>query len=571
MFFQSEKFSFKPQPKLTSKDKIFLRFKKLKSQIPIKEINSHPEIFYALENNKKIRFNFLSPTKATLTNIAYSHYDDKQKIIEDLNSFGEKYLNYNKNSKFSSQYMEDLIKENSLFIKNYHLIEEKQKQNKEQNNKDMFIELKKQYEKQGYKLNDLNEKENKLFSSDLLLSGDKKEKLEKYIKFQKDFGEDNRNAIMYLNNINKKVIKQTTKKRLSLDFMRENEISKKIKDVKSFKFLHELSKKKLKEIKKSKEEIKNLNKIINSMDEIDFFFKSDNKNYFEKLKISEKRQNSTKDSSMGIDNLLSPLDSNILFKRNFVNNNDNKNRIKNTQQRNYNHLKKINKLQNKSPLNSSNDFNASSISLFEEKKTILNHTNNLGNNTKTTNFNISTIFNDSKNLRNNFFSKSRNSTVNVNRNFTTLNNKIKFGKTRNSVYHRKKNISLNMNKKLSTEELYEQIKLQSENQFEKNRDNIKLHLKIKNYLINKRYKFSPANNLFFTLKRIDRIRGKLNDNNYIDKEIHLREITRNKNYRENIKRININHSLFKKNIANEEDKMIKFYASFDDNNINYLI
>ena len=110
---------------LHRKSPLMLKFNLIKSRINNEDVQSHPEISFAFTKFNKFKFNLLSPTKTKISRNVSFENEDKEKLIEKLNSFSGTFANYEKNMKYSLRNVNKLGKENKLFIKRFRELEKK--------------------------------------------------------------------------------------------------------------------------------------------------------------------------------------------------------------------------------------------------------------------------------------------------------------------------------------------------------------------------------------------------------------------------------------------------------------
>ena len=175
-----------------------------------KEINSNPVISSALTTDKKITFSLLTPSKSKIISIKGLKNEKTQHLVDRINTFRKVYYNYYKNYKYSLDEMNALSKENSLFIRQYHKIEEKT-----DIKQDKFEEIKKEYKKKNYNLPDIDGNKN-LFGGSLLLSNNDTD-MKKYIIYGVGTEKSNQKSISYLNKVNKGINEDMEKKKTKVN------------------------------------------------------------------------------------------------------------------------------------------------------------------------------------------------------------------------------------------------------------------------------------------------------------------------------------------------------------------
>ena len=327
------------------------------SYISVDELKKHPEIYPSLKRDKKLRLDVLSQKKPKIINIHELHYENKSKFANKLNSFYKVFFDYDKRQKNSSEDTNLLKKENKYFLRKY---KKATKSNEINQNKNNFNELKKEYEKKDYYVSSLDENKN-IFNGNILLSNNKE--LKDYILYDLGTQKSNDKSISFLYKINKKLGDKTNDKSLE-------EIYKRL-DMENYN-KDKIEKKNNNELINIKNDINNLKQTIDSIDDIDHFFKLENKNYLATLNYEE---NNNKHSDKGS----TRYNSSIIQTENEKNQNNiqviNKKKIK----------KKVISLKNKNKLNKidknklkiSSDIIDNKISKYNDKQSKTIENNNI--------------------------------------------------------------------------------------------------------------------------------------------------------------------------------------------------
>ena len=248
------------------------------SYLTAEELKRHPEITPAIKGDKKFRLDILSNKKPKIISIKGSKNENKVKFANRLNSFHKIFFNYYKNNKNSLEHIRSLSKENRDFIKKY------KKTNKKDNN-DKFNDIKEEYEKRNYYVPPLDEKKN-IFNGNILLSNN--EELKNYILYDLGNRLSNSKSLSFLHKVNRKLGDKTSEKALRA-------INESI-NIESF-GKDKIVKDQMKEIEKAQNDIINIKETINSIDEIDYFFDINNKQYLSELRNKDSRGNSAKFST----------------------------------------------------------------------------------------------------------------------------------------------------------------------------------------------------------------------------------------------------------------------------------
>ena len=250
------------------------------SYITIDELKKHPEIYHSLKRDKKLRLDVLSQQKPKIINIKGINNTNKSKFASRLNSFYKLFFEYYKRQQNSSEDVNLLSQENKDFLKKY------KKANKSKEKKEnQFNDIKEEYEKNNYYMSSLDPNKN-LFNGNILLSNQKE--LKNYILYDLGTQISNDKSMSFLHKINQKFGNKNSEKALKL-------INEKLDMEKLDKDKVEEDKKK--EIFNTKNDIINIKDTINSMEDIDKFFKLENKIYLNNLKIEQNRENSAKAST----------------------------------------------------------------------------------------------------------------------------------------------------------------------------------------------------------------------------------------------------------------------------------
>ena len=275
----------------------------LKNHLSIDEINNNPTLSSALNNKKSLRFNLLSQSEYKIIP-SLIKIPKKQRLINSIDTFRKIYCDYNKNVKISSGEINNLSKESNKFINNYNNIMLKTSK------KNLFLDVKAEYDKQNYNLPDLYDGKN-IFQSSLLLSNRDTE-IKKYIIYGYGNKASNEKTITFLKKMdegldnfdNKRDLDQKRNYNSSFKIKHKlKKINRKYNTPISLYTYHKIPKETLKDILTYKKDIKKLERTINSIQDIDFFFNSDNKDYLETLKYFHSRNTSANFStSLGNNN-----------------------------------------------------------------------------------------------------------------------------------------------------------------------------------------------------------------------------------------------------------------------------
>ena len=497
----------------------------IESYVSLSERKNHPEISSAIKSDKKLRFGLLSKLKPKLTDTKGIHNESKLKLINRINSFRKIYFDYYRNHGFSLKEIKALKKENNFFSKNYKKMKEKNNENKKQ----YFAELKEEYEKNNYYVPAFIGNKKNLFKGNILLSNDKE--LENFILYNFASNKSNMKSLSFLEKIQNEVINRRNIKEGRPVFVLSNN------PIYTPKYnFDKIMRDQKREIKKSKSEIKKVKNTISLIDDIDFFFNSDNRQYLNKLKYEDTRESSTKistrvNSAMGI----------------FENNQfDYINKISNLIKSNNSNNKKIENFysENTNSTNNANTTESNIIPLKIDKSVpILSDFKNIEPYTER-----------NKNIKNGNLKKFiiKKNTLEKNEN----SGKIKLKMRINSKKYNKENILSKLYEKINKNEKINSLKL-----------NNQLKKYIKSYKKSFSFEAEKDINSYNISNKVDNIRQSFNENISIKNDIYLRKISGSS--LDKINNINKRDIKLKENINNIEDKMIKIYCDLDNpKNIN---
>ena len=471
----------------------------IESYASLSEKKKYPEISLALKKDKKIRFGLLSNLKPKLIDVKGINSENKLKLVDRINSFRKIYFDNYHNQGFSMKEIRTLKKENSFFSKNYKIMKEKSGENKKQYFKDIKY-------------------------------------LDKKISFYFNIN-DFWGVVIFLYKIQNKIINRRNVKEGKPQFIvyknplleHKSNFDKIVRDKK-------------KEIKKSKSEIKKIRNTLNIMDEIDFFFNSDSKQYLDMLKYEDSRESSAKISTR----VNSPIGlfENIKFCKNLNLYNNRNNILENINTENTNATNNANNITEtvNSPVNNNNN-NILDLSDFRNNGPITERNNNI---------HINVI------KRNKKRETKKNSNSVDNNNNMNLDNKKKI-RIKTRMLTRKNNKE---NFKTTLERLYERITKKGNNN-----NLLKFNNQINKYINSHKSKFpfsfegikdlSPYN----LSNKIENVRQKICNRNYIKDDVYLRK--NNGGTMESINKLNKQDFNLKENITKIEDKMIKIFCDLN--------
>ena len=494
--------------------------KVIESYVSLNDRKKHPEISLVLKSDRKFRFGLLSPLKPKLTDTKGIHNENKLKLINRINSFRKIYFNNNRNIAFSMKEIRTLKKENNFFSRNYNLIKEKSGENK----KIYFNEIKEEYEKKNYYVPPIVGNKKNLFKGNILLYNDNE--LKDFILYDIGTNKSNQKSLSFLEKIQSEVLDKGRVKEGNPKFvLYKNPL------LENKNYIDKIKRDKKKEIKLSKSEIKKVRNTINLIDEIDYFFNSDNRQYLNKLKYESSRESSAKistrvNSAMGLFENIKKRNNLNLY--NLINNNENLN-TENTNLTN----NVINTTKNKVyPLEINKD------SIVSDYKNIKPLTERNDNKIKI------------KEL------KKDNSFENKNK----LDNKRKIKIKKRHTKKFDKEVF-----KSTLERLYDKLTKK------KNNNLLTLNYQINKYIHSHKNNFSSNGikdiSQYNICNKVEKARQKICNENYIKDDISLRKI--NGSSMNTINNLSKKDSRLKENITNIESKMIKMYCDLDNpKNIN---
>ena len=330
--------------------------------LTIEEIRKHPEITPAIKGDKKFRLDILSRQKLKIINIKGIQNQNRLKFISRLNSFHKLYFDSYKNTINSKDEINALNQENRLFSQKY-------KNSKINKNMDKFNDIKAQYEKRNYYVSPMDGNKN-IFNGNILLSS--RDELKNYIVYDLGTPFSNIKSLSFLHKINAKLGDKTSEKELKV-------INHKL-DLISL-GMDKIQKDQKNEIQKTQKDILNVKETINSIDDMNYFYDMDTKQYLDTLKKESSRGTSAKISTR-VNSALNCLD-NAKY-QNIINNNSiNKKlfHIKNDEKKSkkkINHIKRNRNLYNLITQNENdkNDKNKSKQYIYNDREYVKTLDNN---------------------------------------------------------------------------------------------------------------------------------------------------------------------------------------------------
>ena len=524
----------------------------IKAHMSEGDIQAHPVISVLNHKIKRLRFSSITNSRPKLTSTKDIQDNKKIKLINNINSFRKAFYEFNKSKKYPQKEHIKLYRgeKNYNFYEKYKIIKNKG----DLRNKALLEEIENLYKKKNMPIPSINKDEQNLFNANLLKL--KEKKIKNTILYNLISEKSNIKAIGYFRKMQHKIDNQIYGNQMSLP-----QISNLLDGYQNYVNSGEILDDKNDE-NKEKEIINNIDKnslslyantireTMNAMDEIDYFFDSNNKDYLNHLKNQEKLKYDKNDSKFST-RVNSALEL-------FPKNNDNKNyKILNTI--NSCSIKKNNKyiINN----NSQNKKNRSCISIFETNK--INNKKNINNNNRSSSF----VIDDT--IKNNNQSDSNISDIKINQNKIEIK-KINLNKKKNnpisilSISSNKKNknlkvqindrpivarkrSSINYNELKNSFEKLSLLKCNSrksmpdifgpkpmihlksnlENLYDKikNKDDLlEYDFLIKKYLRNSQYDLEPKISPNYVYSNLDKIKNRIVKNDFLSRNIRLRKI-----------------------------------------------
>ena len=273
----------------------------LKSHMSADEIAIHPVIGDLTKKVKRIKFAPLINVKPKLTPIKDIKDEKKIKLIKNVNSFRKILYDYNKSQKYPKKDEINIYKgqKNYNFYEKYKII----KNNDTLGEKQMLEELETLYKNKDISVPSVNKNDNNLFKGNLLLLNEKN--IKNSILYQLTSDKSNKNSMSFLKKIQTKINNQILGKPPlpKITKIKEGcnaEVPKDDKDNnnKTEKIFY--NKQNIEEISNSHNYINSIKETINTIDDIDYFFDSNNKDYFNYLKNPNSKISTRVNSALGV-------------------------------------------------------------------------------------------------------------------------------------------------------------------------------------------------------------------------------------------------------------------------------
>ena len=513
--------------------------KLLNSRINKEELRNKPEISDALENEKIIRFDFLSPVKPKFIDTKGFKNEKKKNMVEDINSFKQIYYKDYMINKSSLEKIYKISNENNIFLNHFSGFN-KNFDNKTQ--KEILKEIQLKYKKKMGFSPTLNENGN-LFSHSILLQNEKD--LKQYISLDLDTIKKDSNSISFLKNMRNKLNLNTSKANNFLEKLKNEEfnnnydneedtinVRNNVKKYNSAKVYNENDE----SVDDLKRDINKTKECVNSIDNLNYFLENynneNNKNYWNHIQNIKSRKNSMESSTRmnsGVKMLKIKLKINDFYKAHKKNKSVN---VNNTL-----YKKEINEYNYKNN-------NTVNLPLIKANNNITYSENKSHNNLEKSN---------DKETKNDYIKITEPNKYELKRDKNKANsNKRKIKKKKVKI----KKIDLRK-PSMGLEKLYETLS--------KTEDFIGYNKEIENYLKYNNYKIKEKINSDVLYKTVDQSRRRITDNSSVKKNYDIMINNKFKSYEQN-KEMILNSNKIKKNIENIEERMIDLLCEVNNQN-----
>ena len=533
----------------------------IKSHISVDEIDSNPLIKDIVKRIKKIKLNHLTNSKPHLTPIKDIKNEKEIKLVDNIDSFRKIYYEYNLNQKVPKNNEQKVYtgQKNYNFSKLYNIV--KGRNNLEQ--KEMLEEIEGIYKKSDFSLPNIDKN---LFNRNLLLLNENN--IKNSIEYNLTTDKSNKNSLSFLKKINKSINDQIVGKSNIFSKQKDSDIKN------NYYITNNIYKKDKEKVPESRKYINSIKETINDIDDLDYFFDSNNKEYFNYLKNPDSIKNSKISTRVNSSHLDFPSQNNNnidIYKQKL------KDRIKNN--------KSCSDINNNNSIKSINDINIYNVNSFKKKfiieKKLFNNnsTNNINNindkNDKTNNLiRIKKLYLNGEikvPLKKKFLDlkiqtnekilplpNNKRISIDIKNNKRTSFDNLSFEKLikllpksnmRASMSFSKRQNNILRKSKSELELLYDKVK--------KKKDSLDADDLIKKYLKNKNYNIEPKISHIDVCNYYQNIRDHILGNDYFRKYIRLKKKSgyNESNYK-SIKK-DYDNSLNKlNNIANDVNKVI---------------
>ena len=333
----------------------------IKSHISVDEIDSNPLIKDIVKRIKKIKLNHLTNSKPHLTPIKDIKNEKEIKLVDNIDSFRKIYYEYNLNQKVPKNNEQKVYtgQKNYNFSKLYNIV--KGRNNLEQ--KEMLEEIEGIYKKSDFSLPNIDKN---LFNRNLLLLNENN--IKNSIEYNLTTDKSNKNSLSFLKKIHKSINDQIVGKSNIFSKQKDSDIKN------NYYITNNIYKKDKEKVPESRKYINSIKETINDIDDLDYFFDSNNKEYFNYLKNPDSIKNSKISTRVNSSHLDFPSQKNNnidIYKLKL------KDKIKNN--------KSCSDINNNNSIKSINDINIYNVNSFKKKfiieKKLFNNnsTNNINN------------------------------------------------------------------------------------------------------------------------------------------------------------------------------------------------
>ena len=268
---------------------------RLKAHISADEINSTPILKNLLNKNRRIKYSSLTNLKPHLTPINdIKEIKDKNeiKLINNIDSFRQIFYEYNKNQKVPRNNEPKVYRGNKNY--NFSKIYNSIKNVESLGEKEMLEEIKEIYKNNNISLPSIDNTDKNLFSNNLLLT--KENNIKNTIMFKLSSDKSNEKSMSYLKKIQKNINNKILGKQNHFLPKMQNRYNRYYKNTYIFKNIG-TTKNKRESIPKSIKDINNIKETINTIDDLDYFFESNNQQYLNYLKNPKNSKMSTRVNS----------------------------------------------------------------------------------------------------------------------------------------------------------------------------------------------------------------------------------------------------------------------------------
>ena len=559
----------------------------IKAHMSEEDMKAHPEISVLKNKIKRLRFSSITNLRPKYTSTKDIKDNKKIKLINNINSFKNIFYEFNKNKKYPQKEQIKIYKGeiNYNFYEQYKIIKNKE----ELRNKALLEEIENLYKKKNMPIPSINKDEQNLFNANLLIL--KEKNIKNSILYNLISEKSNQKSIGYFKKMQYKIDNQLYGNQMNLQqisnlfdeyqqFVNSGEILNDKKDENKEKvIINNIDKHSLSQY------INTIRETMNTMDDIDYFFDSNNKEYFYYLKNQEKLKSDKNDSKFSTrvnsalelfpqknDNMnysiLNTINPYALKKNNkYIINNIDKNK-KNRSSLNIFETNEIN-IKKDANNNRSSSFvfdgtiknniqSENNISDFKRKNNLI-QIKKININDK--NCNSKSILNLNSNKKNKILKVQINDKAIVARKRSSINyNELKYSFEKLSLLKNNSRKSLPyifgpkpmIKLKSNLENLYDKIK--NKNDF------LEYDFLIKNYLRNSQYDLEPKISPNDVSSNLDKIKKRIVKNDFLSRNIRLKKIC-GINDKDSLEKIKSDYEENKNKIYSMCDEMNKVFSN----------